>query len=408
MITQFLTGLYLSPKRTSTRKSVKYTRLIQMLLAGVIGMNTPLAQADLSSSEDLGRSLFFDVNLSLHRNQSCSTCHNPATGFADPRESGVKGAGSLGSDGKSLGDRNSPALGYAGFSPSFHKTKDNTYKGGQFWDGRANDLKAQAGGPIMNPIEMGLPDNTTLVARLKENPAYVKAFAELFTPETLDNEADAIYAVTTALEHFEQSNFFAPFDSKYDRYLRGEYTLSKEEDLGMTLFFSQQFTNCNQCHQLKARPGASGETFSDYSYHNIGVPTNRLLRNANGVELTHKDPGLFDNPTIDDPSQAGKFKTPSLRNVAVTGPYMHNGVFQDLETVIAFYNKYNSKSSKRQINPETGQTWHAPEVPENLSLRELQHGPALDDRRIKALVAFLRILTDQRYEHLLDQNETIR
>ena len=94
---------------------------------------------------------------------------------------------------------------------------------------------------------------------------------------------------------------------------------------------------------------------------------------------------------------------PTLRNVAVTGPYMHNGVFKDLRTVVLFYNKYNTRSPKRQINPETGQQWQPPEVAENLSLKELETGPALDNRRIDALVAFMKMLTDQRYEHLLEE-----
>ena len=93
---------------------------------------------------------------------------------------------------------------------------------------------------------------------------------------------------------------------------------------------------------------------------------------------------------------------PTLRNVAVTGPYMHNGVFKELKTVVDFYNKYNSKSAKRQINPETGEQWAEPEVSNTLSSTELEFGPALNDKRINALVAFLKLLTDKRYEHLIE------
>ena len=166
----------------------------------------------------------------------------------------------------------------------------------------------------------------------------------------------------------------------------------------MTLFFSEQFTNCNRCHQLQRLPGSEGETFTNYGFHNIGVPINSALRAVNGAEPGHRDLGLLANPRVDDPAQAGKFKTPTLRNVAVTGPYMHNGVFADLRTVVLFYNKYNSRSAKRRINPETGQPWRAPEVDGTLSLEDLEHGPALDDRRIDALVAFMKTLTDRRYE----------
>jgi len=93
---------------------------------------------------------------------------------------------------------------------------------------------------------------------------------------------------------------------------------------------------------------------------------------------------------------------PTLRNVAVTAPYMHNGVFKDLRTVVLFYDKFNSRSAKRQVNPETGEPWGEPEVPGTLSTEELEHGPALKDQRIDALVAFLKTLTDRRYEHLLE------
>ncbi|MCE8470730.1 methylamine utilization protein MauG, partial [Rhodovulum sulfidophilum] len=144
------------------------------------------------------------------------------------------------------------------------------------------------------------------------------------------------------------------------------------------------------------------ETFTDYSYHNIGVPANAAARAVNGA--AGPDLGLLANPAVEDPAAAGKFKVPTLRNVAVTGPYMHNGVFEDLRTVILFYNKYNSKAAARQIDPETGEAWAGPEVPGTLSMDKLTTGPALDDERIDALVAFLETLTDSRYEYLLDRD----
>ncbi len=369
------------------------------LLAALSG--TLHAAPRLASPEALGRTLFFDSSLSLNRTQSCSTCHDPAKGFTDPRDNGVQGALSLGDDGHSLGDRNAPSAAYARFSPPFGKDAEGEWHGGQFHDGRAADLAAQAGGPPLNPIEMGMPDKATLVARLRDNPLYAEAFPVYFGAGVLDDPERGYAAMTQAIAAFEQTDEFAPFDSKYDRHLRGEYQLTEQEELGMTLFFSDQFTNCALCHQLERTPAAPGETFSNYRYFNIGVPVNRAARLANGLGEGHVDQGLLDNPAIDDPAQAGKFKVPTLRNVAVTGPYMHNGVFQDLRTVILFYNKYNSKSAKRQIDPETGTRWAAPEVAQNLALTELEHGPALDDKRIDALVAFLKTLTDARYEGLL-------
>lgn len=357
----------------------------------------------IDSIEALGRALFFDVNLSRNRTQACATCHSPEFGFTDPRGNASGRAVSLGDDDRSLGDRNAPTASYAAFSPPFHLKDNGRYVGGQFLDGREQDLAAQAGGPPLNPVEMGMPDKAAVVARLRENPSYIAAFDRFFGADILARPDAAYKAMTESIAAFERTDFFAPFDSKYDRYLRDEYRMTAQEDLGMTLFFSQQFTNCNLCHQLKSTPASAEETFSNYEYHNIGTPVNPAARAVNGVASDHVDRGLLDNPAVDDPKQAGKFKVPTLRNVAVTGPYMHNGVFKDLRTVVLFYNKYNSRSAKRQINPESGEKWRAPEVPENLSLKELETGPALDDRRIDALVAFMRTLTDRRYEHLLNK-----
>jgi cytochrome c peroxidase len=244
---------------------------------------------------------------------------------------------------------------------------------------------------------MAMPDKASVVQRLQENPAYVSGFKRFFGADVFGDTEAAYAAMTRSIAAFERTTEFAPFDSKYDRHLRGEYQMTLQEELGMTLFFSQQFTNCNLCHQLKPIPGQAGETFSNYEYENIGVPANPALANE------RVDPGLLDNPAVDDSKQAGRFKVPTLRNVAVTGPYMHNGVFAELRTVVLFYNKYNSRSAKRQINPETGERWAEPEVARNIALDDLQHGPALNDKRIDALVAFLKTLTDRRYEHLLDQ-----
>ncbi|WP_252509669.1 cytochrome-c peroxidase [Thalassospira sp. TSL5-1] len=353
---------------------------------------------------ELGESLFFDTNISKNRTQACATCHDPATAFRDPRGTNANGSFSLGDDGASFGDRNAPMAAYASLSPEFHITKDGIPVGGQFWDGRAKDLAAQAGGPPLNPAEMGMPSAHDVVDRLKEDPDYVEAFKVLFDQNIWDDDDAAFQAMTQAIAAFEKTDQFTPFDSKYDRWLRGEYKMTPAEELGRVLFFSQQFTNCNQCHQLKAS-GAEGETFTNYQYHNIGVPQNRAQREADGSDPNFVDNGLLDNPAINDPSFKGKYKVPSLRNVAVTGPYMHNGVFHDLKTVIRFYNKYNSRSNAAKINNETHKPWAAPEVPETISLTELEKGDALDTRRVNALVAFLKTLTDKRYEPLLKAQE---
>ena len=358
----------------------------------------PIASTDPKAL--LGSQLFFDTNLSKERNQSCGTCHDIANAFVDKRQNALFGAVSLGSDGHSMGGRNTPTAGYAAFSPAFHRMANGEYRGGQFLDGRASGLAQQAEGPFLNPLEMAIPDGDTVVTRVKENGRYEGLFNSIYGQGVLNDPIKGYVAITDAIASFEKTALFMPFDSKYDRALRGEENLTPQEELGKTLFFSQQFTNCNACHQLNNSPLNPQETFSNYEYRNIGVPANQALMAHNGNK---KDLGLLDNPDIDDPKQAGKFKVPSLRNVAVTGPYMHNGVFKDLRTVVLFYDKYNNPS--RTINPETGKVWAKPEVTENIDLVNLEKGPALPDRRVDAIVAFLKTLTDRRYEALLKDKQ---
>lgn len=373
-----------------------------MLLA--LSLSASLAWSEgYKTIEKLGEALFHDTALSKNETQSCATCHSPDHGFVDPRENASGKAVSLGDNGNSLGDRNAPTASYAKFSPPFHKNKQGKYVGGQFFDGRENSLKGQAGGPPLNPIEMGMPDKSSVVARLKKNKHYVTAFQKFFDEGIFDRPEKAYDAMAKSIAAFEKTERFSPFSSKYDRFLRGDIKLSDKEELGRVLFFSQQFTNCSLCHRLHKSGIARQETFSNYEYHNIGVPVNIEARKVNGVVMNHVDHGLLDNPAVSDPKQNGKFKVSTLRNIAVTGPYMHNGVFKDLKTVILFYNKYNSQSARRQINPETGKPWRVPEVQANISLKELEDGPALDDKRINALVAFLKTLTDKRFEHLIEE-----
>ena len=374
--------------------------LLCLIINSAMITNTAMAETTPPTKEAVGKRLFFDPILSLSRTQSCASCHDAGQAFVDKRPNATGGASSLGHDGIALGDRNTPSAGYANQIPPFHQRADGEYIGGLFWDGRAPDLETQAGGPPLNPIEMAMPNTHEIRSRLQEDPYYAASFKQLFG-EDIFSSAEATYeALKASIAAFERTDFFSPFDSKYDRHLKGEYQLSEQEELGLTLFFSKQFSNCNECHQLHKRPLSENETFSDYRYHNIGVPENKALRAANKSQTATVDLGLQNNPDVADEKQKGKFKTPSLRNVAITGPYMHNGVFNDLETVVAFYNQYNSKNPKNQINPETDMPWEAPEVPENIALDLLKKGAPLDQQRIDALVAFLKLLTDQRYESL--------
>lgn len=365
-----------------------------MLLPGA------LCHASEAALVDFGRALFFDPNLSLNRTQSCATCHDPAHAFVDSRDNGVKGAVSLGDDGRSLGDRNAPSLTYAALTPPLSRNSDDAYEGGLFHDGRAHDLPDQAGQPILNPLEMNMPDAAAVSVRIRENPSYVATLRELGVADSPDA---TFRAVRDALAAFERTEFFSTYDSRYDRALRGELSLSREEELGRMLFFSP-LTNCSNCHVLDKTATARREPFTSFQYFNIGLPPNAEVRAVNGH--TAIDRGLRDNPEIHDDAMAGKFRAPTLRNVAVTGPYMHNGMFRDLGTVLLFYNQYLAINEQNLTNPETGRGWGTPEVPETIDRDRLGTGLPLDDARIEALTAFLRALTDQRYEALLPRLDT--
>jgi cytochrome c peroxidase len=389
---------------------------LSAMLVACSDSKTDTKQVGFDSKAALGEALFSDENLSRDRTQSCATCHNPEHGFIDNRlgdDDRVR-AVSLGDDGVSFGSRNSPTASYAALIPPFRNgtrvrinSNQDDYQGfvgGQFHDGREDNLAGQAGGPPLNPLEMNMADRASVIERVRENAAYEKAFKALYGDTVFEDTNIAYRAMAQSIAEFEKTERFAPFDSAYDRYLAGdnpEYRFSKAGD-GMSLFFSQQFTNCASCHQLRVQ-GHTRETFSSYEYHNIGVPVNTASLGLNGQPVGINDKGLFENPEVDDVDEIGKFKVPTLRNVAVTAPYMHNGVFNELNTVIAFYDHFLSGST-RSINPETGEAWVEPQEPDTLSENELREGRKFSDVEIEQMVCFLRSLTDARYEHLIEEN----
>ncbi|MGE0484131.1 MAG: cytochrome-c peroxidase [Gammaproteobacteria bacterium] len=367
-----------------TRRATAWVALLATLA-------THTAAADALA--DLGRALFFDPNLSANRTQSCASCHDPARGFADTRPNARGSAVSLGDDGRSLGTRNAPSIAYAALVPPYG-IDDAGWLGGLFLDGRAADLAAQAAEPFVNPREMALADHAAVVARVRENPAHVAGLAAHFGADVFADSARAMTAITTAIAAFERAPPFVAFDSRYDRYLAGELELTVDEELGRRVYFSD-LVNCMRCHLLDDTRAARREPFSDHRYHNIGVPANPALA------LDGPDRGLGARADVADPAADGRFRTPTLRNVAVTAPYMHNGVFRDLETAIRFYNQYLVNNAVVGINPETGRAWGEPEVAANVDDELLGQGQPLDDTRVRQLVAFLRALTDRRFEHLL-------
>ena len=364
-------------------------------------MQSNYALADQAAKKELnyqglGEVLFFDKSLSFNKTQSCSTCHSPDTAFVDQRKNSANQMVSEGDNPHLHGNRNANTALYAMFSPDFHfDEKIQDYVGGQFWDGRAKDLAEQAGGPPVNPVEMGMPDKKSIVERLKANPIYYKPITDIYG-ESIWADTDKIYAIMEkAIAAFEKHDLFAQFSSKYDRALKNEAELTALEAEGKALFFDKTRTNCSNCHQSSDANSAK-ETFTNYRYYNIGVPSNQALIKLNKLAADYVDNGLLDNPMVKgDEKQKGKFKVPTLRNIAVTAPYMHNGVFRDLKTVLLFKDSFNNPN--RKINPETGKAWDKAEYAQTINPDVLKAKP-LTDEEINALEAFLKTLTDEAYE----------
>ena len=364
-------------------------------------MQSSYALADQVTKKELdykalGEVLFFDKSISFNKTQSCSTCHSPDTAFVDQRKNSANQMVSEGDNPHLHGNRNANTALYAMFSPNFHFDKKiQDYVGGQFWDGRAKDLAEQAGGPPVNPVEMGMPDKKAIVERLKADPTYYKPITDLYG-ESIWADADKIYAIMEkAIGEFEKQELFAQFSSKYDRALKGEAELTALESKGKALFFDKTRTNCSNCHQ-SSEANSAKETFTNYRYYNIGVPSNQELIKHNKLAVDFVDNGLLDNPMVKgDKKQKGKFKVPTLRNISVTAPYMHNGVFRDLKTVLLFKDSFNNPN--RKINPETGKAWEKAEYAQTINPDVLKAKPFTDEE-INALEAFLKTLTDEAYE----------
>lgn len=349
----------------------------------------------------LGQILFFDKTLSRQGNLNCASCHNPDHAFIDIRENSAGQMVSQGDDPHAFGKRNSPTMLYAKFSPPFQfDEKSGAYFGGQFWDGRADDLQQQAGMPPLDPLEMAMPDKLSVAKRVWQIPMYAELLTKHYGQSVWATPESVYAAVENAIATFQQEKaLLAPFDSKYDRTLSGGESLTPLEAKGKALFFDKQKTACSNCHQRYAEPDLAQETFSDYHYYNVGVPSNKRLILHNHLPNDFVDLGLFENPKVaGDERQKGKFKTPTLRNVAVTSPYMHNGVFRELRTVLLFFDHFNNPD--RQINPETGEKWDSAEYGLTFDAEKLK-GKPLSDEEIDALEAFLKTLTDERYQSLI-------
>jgi len=306
--------------------------------------NTPLNNLTTDAGATLGRVLFYDKRLSTNQTVSCASCHQQAHGFSDPRQF------SVGFDGALTG-RNSMGLSHARWYQRRHF----------FWDERANTLEDQVLQPIQNAVEMGMT-LSALTNRLAAEPFYTNLFAQTFGSPTVTSER-----ISRALAQFVRS--IVSVQSKYDTGASNNFAnFTPQENLGRQIFFGQgPFGNvtCVACHGT--------DNF---------VPGPAL--NNNGLEFPYVDLGV--GGITGSPADNGKFKVPSLRNIELTAPYMHDGRFATLEEVVEFYDHgvvdNPNLSPPLRLPPPPGQ----PIGP----VRRLNLTPA----QKAALVAFLKTLTD--------------
>jgi cytochrome c peroxidase len=349
---------------------------------------------------DLGRRIFFDGDLSDPPGTSCAACHDPARAY-----SGVHGSATGVASGSRPGRfarRSTPSLLYLRFVRRFHLRWDEDADfpealGGFFWDGRADSIAALVEQPLLNPNEMGNRDKRSIAARLASSAyaADLRAeFDDVFaTPER------AVEALGECVEAFLTSASMSPFSSKYDDFVRGQATLTPLEARGMALFQDHTKGACSSCHTMNPRsPIPERSPFTDYGYEVVAVPRNRRLPPSPAPDLgvcERKDPKFH----TDDAPFCGRFRTPSLRNVAVRPSFMHNGVFTRLRDVVAFYATRATDPRRWYANGHfddlPAKYWSYVDTSPAPYDRREGETPALDDGDVDALVAFLETLTDK-------------
>jgi len=333
----------------------------------------------------LGKLIFEDEQLSTPAGQSCASCHDRQHAFTDPDQGIPTSAGVV--EGR-FGVRNSPMAAYAAFVPPLsYDSEEGLFIGGLFLDGRVSSLEEQAAKPFLNALEMNNASEAAVVKKLKRRP-YAVLFNLVYGPSAFGSVSGAYERMTQAIAAFERTPVFAPFSSKYDAYLAGRAKLSPRERRGLELFNDPSKGNCAACHPSAASEDGTPPMFTDFTFDNIGVPKNPdnpfygLPTDFNPDGADFLDRGL--GATVDDASLDGAFRVASLRNVALTAPYSHNGFFSDLRSTVSFYNTRDVGS------------WPAPEFPDTMNRDELGN-LGLDDGEVDDIVAFLKTLTDGYY-----------
>jgi cytochrome c peroxidase len=327
---------------------------------------------------------------------------------------------------------------YASFAPAFFLDSDGNPNGGFFRDGRAATLADQAIQPFVTSFEMANPDAASVIERLKGRP-YLADFTALYGAEVLNDPATALQRMGQAVAAFEtESVEFHPFTSKYDYWLKGQATLTDQELRGLALFNNPAKGNCSACHPSTSGDGVTPALFTDFTFDNLGLPRNVKIpsnslatasaytpvNGTDGIE-SYYDLGicgpLRDNGGLNLSGICGQFKVPTLRNIALTAPYFHNGEFATLSKAIGFYvgrdtnpdqfyptaaddsvTKFNDLPAIYggrfvvNINRPGGDAGYlgnvnTSEIPYN---RVLGDQPALDAGEINDMITFLCTLTD--------------
>jgi cytochrome c peroxidase len=358
----------------------------------------------------MGRAMFSEPGLSASGRISCASCHRPDNGHSPANRLAVQlGGGDLATP----GTRAAPSLRYIQNVPPFTEhyhdddgddSVDAGPTGGHNWDGRVQSAHEQALGPLLSPREMGNQDAAAVLARLRGSPLAAQ-FRKTFGADIFERPQAALQGALMALEVFQESPAdFYPYTSKYDAWLRKQTTLTAQELRGLSLFNDEAKGNCASCHISRITQGGAFPQFTDYGLINLGVPRNgRLAVNA--------DPRYFDlglcGPDRTDLREhkeyCGRFKTPSLRNVALRKVYFHNGGFDSLEQVVRFYAQRDTAPQKWYPKNPDGSVHKFDDQPAGMDANvnmEAPFGgrpggkPALNDKEIADVVAFLKTLTD--------------
>jgi cytochrome c peroxidase len=390
--------------------------------AAVLGLAANLVRADApfygasfekppapAAMAAVGRALFFDPSLSASGKLACATCHNPAHAFGPADELPVQRGGA---DNARPGVRAVPSLTYTQNVPPFTEhffdsegddSVDQGPAGGRTWDGRAQSAHEQARLPLLSPFEMANPSPQAVVAKV-QRASYEALFRETFGQRVFDDAELAFKGVLLALETYQQTPLeFYPYTSKYDAYLRREASFTNQELRGLSAFNDPARGNCARCHP-SAMSGGAFPQFTDFGYAAIGAPRNSAIP-ANG------DPRYFDlglcGPLRTDLKDrfeyCGRFRTPSLRNVAVRRVFFHNGVFHRLEDVVRFYVQRDTDPQKWYPRAPDGSVLKFDDLPARYR-RNVDEDPPLDRRpggrpamteaQVEDIVAFLHTLTD--------------